>query len=358
MQTSYISNLINKFENQEFSNIKKKNVNNDNQIKKITLFNNVYDSAGTLYGEDEEKILNGSSFYSKEGEEYSQKNINDNNDKEGYISVREKLKFSDYKESAETLITQSKDNIFNSELSLNTPNYSLPQFDSEASFSGSIESSVFSLSNLEDINQIKNDNNEIENDDSIYSKETDENKNEENEVNDANGGNTEVKKFKLFDINKIINSIVRVNIVEDKQEEDETKNANIDNSNIIQNDINIEELYNDKDLDKEKTILEFINECNNNDIKIRVNETSKDKISSNSNTEEQEINYEHENNQKVAESVNNQDLENNYDYSKEPYKEKIIDRRFKLTYVLARGGCGEIRATEDIVTGEEVIYFY
>jgi len=41
--------------------------------------------------------------------------------------------------------------------------------------------------------------------------------------------------------------------------------------------------------------------------------------------------------------------------SQQLYKEKIIDKRFKLTYVFARGGCGEIRATEDLVTGEELV---
>lgn len=44
--------------------------------------------------------------------------------------------------------------------------------------------------------------------------------------------------------------------------------------------------------------------------------------------------------------------------SQKPYKEKIIDERYKLTHVLTRGGCGEIRETEDIITGEKVYKFF
>jgi len=118
----------------------------------------------------------------------------------------------------------------------------------------------------------------------------------------------------------------------------------------LPNNEDTENLYVVRDLKKEETLLGFDEEKieTNNQIKIR----EKDKLDNknkNDNDKNKSFILKQENH-----NTKNSTQESNVDKEEKSYKEKIIDKRYKLTYVLARGGCGEIRATEDLVTGEQV----
>jgi len=93
------------------------------------------------------------------------------------------------------------------------------------------------------------------------------------------------------------------------------------------------------------------------DCKKKSNELVENEVLTNNENQNNAIENEVYDNNIYMEKFNNVENNNNERYdevTKQYYKEKIIDNRFKLTYVLARGGCGEIRATEDLVTGKEV----
>ncbi|ORX81155.1 kinase-like protein [Anaeromyces robustus] len=419
MQTRQINSLIRKFENNEFSNLHnnydKKNINYDHQISKISKFNDIYDSSGTLYEGDSNKHSN-EKFKIRQNGKISHELIqkfqqnNESNIKK-YSLNKEKIIFSDYKESAETLIGQSSDNLNDKSKSSLTSipgelDHSLSLYDSRELNNKILENTSYSLSYIDKIDDIENileekenqiDDNikyeDIECNDSINQNydeddisknlpENDSEKNNENINEEINNDNDKSGKYyHMFDINKLIKNIIKVDVISNNQNhindinENEnyiTNKENLIDVNSLSISIKNENTKKETEVCKVDEIDEEKNEISNKELKLESNSEinkkslkskieNEDKIEDENNIEKEDVEQNNKNDNMnhtiqenkstiEVEKYNNVEKIDRYDEkTKQYYKEKIIDKRFKLTYVLARGGCGEIRATEDLL---------
>ena len=230
MQKGRIRALINKFENNEFSNETydvKNNRDFKNNTIKFSKLNSIFSSAGTLNENDEE---NQNVYYKsmlKESGKLPQKLLRayqkNDEDLKNKANINNYTKSESYMESTRTLVTQSNVNLLKSSTSLGISqkelNYSLSQFKSETSINNTLEGSNFTLGNINNINKIN-----------IIS-------NKEKELVDNNNNSTDtIDNNENNDNNKNNNNNNNDN--NDNNENDNEKNENVDI--ILENEISVE----------------------------------------------------------------------------------------------------------------------
>jgi len=414
MQTRPIASLISKFENQEFSKPpyitnKKEQFKYENQIKKVTKLNSIFDSSGTLYSGDNNKFSNDNfksklernGKLSKELLEVFEKSDDNNNTKnlsliKNNYPIHKKINISDYKESTETLINSSSENVFKSTVSFNIPkgesSQSLPPFKTKNSINELLKNNFsYSLSkldpkeNIEEGKLIKQNNenneeekieenedekveenedkkieenkeemieeNEKENDkvkvndekkdeekyydnfsekneekknidnankeEIIENKESEKNEEKNDTLSKDNENNLEDENFHLFDVNKVLRNIIRVDVNKNDQKKESHNDNNKNNNNNINNNEDKNyiktENFNNNIITAEKEITNVTNnekeeQIENEHIPNVLNDSNErlkneDKLTSDNKNEADELN----NNLK-----NNEDTENLY----------------------------------------------
>eukprot|EP00833_Pecoramyces_ruminatium_P001461 jgi/Orpsp1_1/1175493/evm.model.c7180000054090.1 len=191
-----------------------------------------------------------------------------------------------------------------------------------------------------------------------------------NNIKEINNNLMAEKENKLLDINKNNDVIIpeENNEKENKNKDDEIEISVCNNKNneLVEN-LVLPYSENNNDNDNTDNDNTDNNDNDNDDIDNNNNNNDNNNDNNNNNIVENDILFskkdfndiiknDNGDNNIYMEKFNNVENMEKYDeVNKQHYKEKIIDNRFKLTYVLARGGCGEIRATTDLVTGKELV---